>query len=1189
MKKMTGLPSFRKVMQGCAMPLLLLFLLLVLTGRMQAQEISVLDTRVSFKAVKQPLSTVLKDIRTITNVRFTYNMDQVRKAPLVTVNQQNVTLRELLQRVLANSGLSFTEYFRGVMIMPEKAKVVQTGVLGFPIRGQVQTTDGSSLAGATVQIVGTGEGSVTMQDGLFSMIMHDHQQLRISMLGMKTVVRIITAADRDVDLLVIRLDTATREIGEVVVNGYQKIDARMSTAAVFKLSAAEVLQPGEPSIDRMLQGKVPGLMVMNNSGGVNGRPTIRMRGTTTLVGNASPLWVIDDVVRPDPVDISATQLNNVVSDAQTGNFSMIGNAISGLNPYDIESITFLKDAAATAIYGVRAANGVIVVTTKRGKAGPVQLSYNTSLSFRQRPSYNNLNLMDSKERVQLSRYLYDAGVLLANTTGLQAGLSYEGLLKALFSRQITEADFKKGVTKLETNNTDWFKVLFDNAFSMNHSLSISGGSGKTSYYGSLYFSSNRGSANLDRNKGFGGSLTIHSEASKRLALEFNVSGNYAQQQGYFPGVNPLGYALSTSRALDPTTVYPVVVSDIPIEPLPPPITFNMRNELAQTENNSSIRSLTIRAGLTYKIAKGLSFEHVSSAITNTIESMAAAYEGSQYISTMRGWDLDFQPNDAQVNRSKIAYGGIANLGNQNTLALNMRNKLDYNASLFNNRDQFIVAIGNEINSSQLKGQSSVEPGYFPDRGMNFYPTLQSILQLSSYSLTKTVNNTLSMFAFATYSFNKKYIVSATLRTDGNNRFGQYSNAKFLPNFGLSGRWSVGNERWLQTSRIISGLDFRATYGSQGNVVSSVGPELIASYPSSGQINLVTGVPLLGIKSLPYPNLRWEKTYQWNFGIDLSLFDRRINLTTDYYRKLTKDVIITRALPAEYGIGSMLKNGGRLTNQGVELTLDIAVIRQKNVGLSVRFVNSKNFNEIGPNDFQPYYSDFLNGTAYIPGRAVSGFYSFKYAGLSATNGLPTFSKLSDKTLTDDPTSYLVYSGQLQPVINGSFSPSFRYRNVSVTAELFYALGSHKRLNPLSTRGRSQAGVPDPFVNVSKDWINRWKKPGDEKYTDIPAIVDYTTSTLIGTFPVDVYSIYNQSDFRVVNNSFVRCRNLSINYTCPPQLIKGSGIKGLTAGLFVSNLFTITNKALRGQDPEIDGVGTSALPMSRQYGFTMGVNF
>jgi TonB-linked SusC/RagA family outer membrane protein len=1186
MRKMLGLPPFRMGMHGHAMCLLLLSFLLVISGVVQAQEPGVLKQQVSYHASKQPLSKVLKEIRTLTNVRFTYNNDAIRKQPLVTVDQKSGTLEQLLKQVLLNTGLDFGEDMGGIVIYPHDLIQSVSISIAFQVTGQVTNSSNEPLQGVTVQALDSKDGTVTTRDGIFSLMVKDKEQLRVSLLGMKPV--IYTSDRANAAFVKIRLDTAAQAIQEVVVNGYQKIDGRMSTASVFKLNAAELIQPGEPSIDKMLQGKVPGLMVLNTSGSVNSRPTIRVRGTSTFVGNASPLWVIDNVVRPDPVDISATQLNNVVSDAQSGNFGLIGGAVSGLNPYDVESITFLKDAAATAIYGVRAANGVIVVTTKRGKAGPMQVNYNTSLSFQQRPSYSNLRLMNSKERVNLSRELQEDGLkYAASNKGFAENFSYEGLVRALAARKITETQFKTAVGKLETNNTDWFKLLFRNALTMSHSLSLSGGVGKTTYYTSFSYMDSKGAAQKDGKKNYSINMNLRSEATKRLSIDITFMGNYTKSEGYFNGVNPLSYALSTSRTLVPDAVYPLLGSGVTIQPLPPPILFNMQQEIAKTENTASTRSMIANVTLNYKVVKGLLFTSTSSAVMDAIETMSAAYEGSTYIGSLRGWNLDYQPSDKQVAGSYLPFGGLASLANQNALTVSMRNLLEYSKPLFKERDLFMVTIGNEIISSQQKGVTSTEPGYFPDRGQTFYPSINSMARYSRHAIINSVNNTVSLLGTATYNINNRYVINGTVRTDGSNRFGQYSNAKFLPNFDVSGRWNVTNEPWLQSSRIINGLAFRASFGSGGNVVTAVGPELIASYDLNGTRDPITGIPNLGIKSLPYPSLRWEKTHQWNVGADMALFDSRVRLTTDVYLKKGRDLVVSRNIPYEYGIDDMYKNAGTLMNKGVEVMLSVDVLRRKFTTLSFSFINSKNFNDIGANDFNNTFDAYTSGTAFIPGRPVSGFYSFAYKSLDHQTGLPLFKTSSPKDLVDT-TGVLVYSGQLHPIFNGSFSPSFRYKSFSVNAEIYYALGVHKRLNPLFNTSNASDGVPAPFNNMNSELIHRWRKPGDELTTDIPVITDLSTAMVPGT-NTGVYNAYNMSDLRTVNSSFVRCRNIKIGYIIPAAAAARVGVKGIAANLFVSNLFTIASKKLNGQDPELDGVGSTALPITRQYGFSMNVNF
>jgi hypothetical protein len=226
----------------------------------------------------------------------------------------------------------------------------------------------------------------------------------------------------------------------------------------------------------------------------------------------------------------------------------------------------------------------------------------------------------------------------------------------------------------------------------------------------------------------------------------------------------------------------------------------------------------------------------------------------------------------------------------------------------------------------------------------------------------------------------------------------------------------------------------------------------------------------------------------------------------------------------------------------------------------------------------------------------------YKGLNPKTGLPLFNYLDVKDGANDPSTFLVYSGQLYPLLNGSFSSNFRYKSFSVSADFFYAIGGHKRLNPLFNTSYNNKGVPNPFDNANKELINRWRKPGDENKTNIPAILDQTTPDQDVKFPfvmlgtggnasptMNPYAAYDLSDIRVVSSDFLRCRDFRLDYAVPMTLTGKVGVKSMRVGLFARNLFTIASKDLHGQDPEIDGVGATALPVTRQYGLSMGVNF
>ena len=265
------------------------------------------------------------------------------------------------------------------------------------------------------------------------------------------------------------------QIEEVVITGYQNIDRRKNTSAVTTVKMKDLYIQGASSIDQMLQGRIPDMMFSLNSGEVGVVPKLRIRGTSTLIGNREPLWVLDGIVMQDPVDISPEELND------PDYINRIGNAIAGINPQDIERIDVLKDAAATALYGTRAANGVIVVTTKKGHVGKPVISYNTTVTMRQRPRYSDrsVNVMNSKERIQFSR---DLTALHYEYPKNMTIIGYEYWLQKLYSKEISQAEFDMQIAKLETTNTDWFDLLTEDSFSHNHTLSLSGGSETARYY-----------------------------------------------------------------------------------------------------------------------------------------------------------------------------------------------------------------------------------------------------------------------------------------------------------------------------------------------------------------------------------------------------------------------------------------------------------------------------------------------------------------------------------------------------------------------------------------------------------------------------------------------------------------------------------------------------------------------------------
>lgn len=1185
MNRLFKLPSAAGAVHGVAMSLLLLLLCMSCPQYLSAQDFPALDKKFTYKAVRKSLPAVLKDIRVITGIRFTYNVEEIEQQPAVTVDAKDMPLRDLLKQLLEKTSLTYSTGLAGIIIFPRVEPEVQSVRKGFLVSGQVTDKQGAALSGVTVQAIESKVGTNTTEDGMFFLVVLETDKLRVTRLGMKPM---LVGVKQNV-FAKIMMDSVIQEIREVVVNGYQVIDKRMSTAAVFKLDAADIMQPGQSTVDKMLQGKVPGLMIVNNSGSPNAVPKMRIRGTSTFIGNAAPVWVIDGVIKEDPVDLTPAQLNEAMGGAQGANFAIIGNAVSGLNPYDIESMTFLKDAAATAVYGVRAANGVIVITTKKGKSGPAQLSYNGTLTFQARPSYSQFQLMNSRQRVDLSRELLKEGLKNYN---IPKNVGYESLVQKFLNKQITLDELNAGTAAMESINTDWFSSLFRPALSSSHSLSLTGGNEKTNYYTSFNYANNGGAAKEDGNKQYSVLLNLHGVLSKRLTIDIGANASYIRSSGYY-NLNPFDYAVTASRTIDKDLLTDAGLSD----ELHKPLTYNFANEINQSTNTATTTNTMLTASLNYQVSRAWKWNTLLSGQLGSTEGMQAAYDRSNMISAIRRYDFGEAVTDSMRKSSPLPYGGIANINHENMVALNMRNQLEYNRAVFGARDRVSIMVGNEIKSLQRKGFSSVELGYFPDRGQTFFSDEYNVggnaTKGSTYYhkpiIVNTLNNNMGFYAAATYCLMGKYVLSVTGRADGSNRFGQYSNQRFLPNMVFSGSWDAGRESWLSDSRIISGLRFHASYGTQGNVVDQVGPELIASYPSS-PIDPGSGEYILHTKSLAYPNLRWEKTYQSNGGVELSLFNGRIIFNAEAYMKKSVDLLATKELPFEYGINNMVVNAGNMTNSGFDLFLQVVPLRTDKTEISCDFTYAKNYNNIVSSQYANLYTNYLAGNALIPGKPINSLWSYAYAGLDHNTGIPRFSNTGTfKGANADPASFLVYSGRKDPLITMGFNPRVRYGAFTLNLNMYVSYGNYKRLNPIYGKG-IDGGAPLPSWNMPVLLAQRWRKPGDEAFTDVPAFGEERHVPIPSLESgEDVYKMYDLSDLRVVNASFLRCRTVNIFYRLSSGICRQAGVKGVNIGGAISNPFTIASKKLLGQDPETLGTGSTALPVTRSYSFTLNVMF
>ena len=508
------------------------FVLSPLSGQANNQSVTLNVKRAS-------LVSVIEDIRRQTNYEFIFNAQDVQSLQGVTLSVKDLSLQGVLNLLLKNTGLEYVVNQQTVII--KKTAVVAQQVESIHLKGYVTDNRKNPLLGVTVKLANVMLGTSTNHLGYFSLqVPVKSGALEFSFVGFET--KKINFTQQTTDTLRIVLEEMITEMEGVVVTGYQKVDKRRSTSAITSVKASDVLVPGMTSIDQALEGRIPELMLMANSGEVGATPRIRVRGTSTMLGNREPLWVLDGFIMHDPVNVSVEDLNN------PDYINIIGNAIAGINPQDIERIDVLKDASATALYGTKAANGVIVVTTKRGAMGPARFSYNHSSKLTRRPRYTdkNINLMNSRERVQFGKELSDLHYRFPSNMPL---VGYEGALYRYYTGVTDYKQFQQEVLRYETVNTDWFELLTQDAYSHDHTFGVSGGSETMRYYVSLGANFEDGVSKTTNTKRYTTMVNMDVTFSEKMRANFSLSGNIQNKSNLMPNIDAMDYAYNSSRAI----------------------------------------------------------------------------------------------------------------------------------------------------------------------------------------------------------------------------------------------------------------------------------------------------------------------------------------------------------------------------------------------------------------------------------------------------------------------------------------------------------------------------------------------------------------------------------------------------------------------------------------------------------------
>ena len=1015
------------------------------------------------------------------------------------------------------------------------------------------------------------------------------------------------------------LDDHSQSLGEAVVTGYGTISTREKTSAITSLKMEEILMPGMTSLEQALEGRVPDMVFMQNSGEVGATARMRIRGTSTLIGNREPLWVLGGIPLSDPVDVTNEQLND------PDYINYIGNAISGINPQDIERVDVLKDAAATALYGTRAANGVIVVTTKKGEPGPPRITYNSQLKYTARPRYSDrdIYLMNSQERVQFGQELMNLHYTFPNHMTM---VGYEGAYHRFVTGQTDYNGFLAEVQRAETVNTDWFKLLTHDTFNHNHTVALSGGSETARYYASLGYNREEGVQLHHNNDRYTASLNMQTRIAKVIQANIRLNAN-VQKKTQLPGeIDLLGYAYGTTRALPAFNndgsyfFYQRHAYNVGTDKNEQyKYAYNILNEIENAEKLYSSNGIMAALDLTYRFKTLLDLTLTTSYQRTHSDNSTWFGEKSNYAAQLRNAEYGQAPIPGDYGLSDMPYGGVYNTGTNVNENFTLRAQANFRHALGEKKQHLLSAsLGYEMNISNTDGFSENTRGFFKSRGlkyvnmtaeeMNRFPKYASWVAHNHPTLRADKTHRLSGYAIFSYSYGSLFSLSANTRFDASNKFGSRSNEKFLPVWSASGMLNL-KSLLLRQYDAVSDLRLRTSFGKTGNMVDNQTPNLLLRQES---LDTYYGENVAKVDALPNPYLRWEQTDQWNVGVDASLFDYRLTVGVDAYYKHTKDAFDNTLVSPFNGVENYVMNGSDITNSGFSINLSAYLLKTRDWSWLVSANYSVVYNSINTKTANKYKIEkYLNGTAIMDGKSIGTFYSYNFIGLDPQNGLPLFDDYRDRQhlLEGQPLDRImervgVVSGSREPNFAGSFYSTLRYQQWSLSASFNYALGN--KIRKFALYKDVLDGVSSEN-NVRKEFTHRWRKPGDERHTQLPSLISpsdpafgdnryhWSAATPAATqgfeaFADNYWMMYDNSNARVVSGSYLRLSNLALRYQFSRKQLKGLPFSNLALDAAMTNVFTLKSSALEGQDPTQSGFSLqTSLSLRPSFTFGLRVSF
>ena len=1118
-----------------------------------------------------------------------------------------------------------------VLICPLLALAQQTR----QITGQVlDRADGTPLVGATVFIAPeetqaknyNPQGTIVYEQGRFAF------KLPVSV--KKVVVSYLGYEAQTIDIsgksnFTIYLSATESKMDAVVVTGYQRIEKRKLTSSIANVKMADIARDGVASVDEMLSGSIAGLTSTPTTGAPGGASKVKIRSTVTLNGNTDPLWVLDGM---------PLEGNDIPSDwSSKENVDNLYNmSIAGLNPADIEDITVLKDAAATAIYGARAANGVIIITTKKGRRNQAtRVNVSASLFVTDRPNLDKLNLMNASQKVDLELALAANGRLnyLSGMGGVARILDQAGERAALVGGGFSalSPETQSAINALRKNGTDWGKEIYQVALNQQYSISISGGGNKASYYFSGGYYNEQGTTvgtgferlnltlktdyDLLKNLRFGTSVFVGQNKNDSYVSDTDVFTNPSR---YTRTVNPYlnAYNPDGSYLYDPDMTARQRDSDV--------LDYNYFEERNNTEYTLKTRSIKTIFDLDYQPVKGLRlYTQFGLQVDNSMtEKMAqensyftrkyarnSVVDGVRYMpegGVIQNWNSDM----SQYNwKAQIEYSGTFAKKHELDLMAGMEMRGTTNTTIhtkgFGYDHKTMVTEPMPIPSGDA-GERLANSSYFKQYQKSFYE-----------------NRYLSYFFTGSYTYDNRYTIFGSMRYDGTNLFGVDPKYKFNPMWSISGAWSVNHEKFLRDAKWLDNLRLRASYGAQGNIDRSTSPYILGTWTTRNVGGSFEDA--IFVSSPPNQNLRWETTYTWNAALDFAALENRIGFTFEIYGRNSKNLITTRTIPQETGFTSTSSNFGEMSSKGIEFTLNTVNIRTRDFRWETSINIAHNTDRV-----DKVHIDENSYTPSKEGYSSSAVFAYKTAGLDEY-GIPMFwkdgQKVSLREFTDfrlDKTDYgffvlydpqvstsqsairnnLSYIGSQNPNITGGFNNRFYYKNFDLSVSCNFVFGQLVKRTPFYSPTQTSPGenntteigqvwspentsgiYPALTGNLKPDgttWSgwDEWEANPDPYYLYNWILEQYNS--------ISGASLFDNLDIWYKKINYFRVNSIRLGYAFPEKITRKLHMAGLRIHFEARNPFVIASNYDGYFDPETYG-SIYSQPMARTYSVGLNITF